>query len=211
MAVINLIARVRSTGVNLHYAWFIVGMATILQLTTNVVSQAFAILLVVMQDNFGWTLTTITLAYFFRSIVGAVLSPVAGWLGDRYGARPAMISGVVLYVAGLLLLSTISQPWQLYLYYCLVLGISQALFRVNIPTTVAAWFKTRLGLAVGLQQSAGGMGSSILAPSLAIMFTKLEWQTAFWLIAAVGGVIILSLLWLFHSDPAWRELGRAHV
>ncbi len=101
MAVINLIARVRSTGVNLHYAWFIVGMATILQLTTNVVSQAFAILLVVMQDNFGWTLTTITLAYFFRSIVGAVLSPVAGWLGDRYGARPAMISGVVLYVAAM--------------------------------------------------------------------------------------------------------------
>ncbi len=78
MAVINLIARVRSTGVNLHYAWFIVGMATILQLTTNVVSQAFAILLVVMQDNFGWTLTTITLAYFFRSIVGAVLSPWRG-------------------------------------------------------------------------------------------------------------------------------------
>ena len=206
MAVINLIARVRSTGVNLHYAWFIVGMATILQLTTNVVSQAFAILLVVMQDNFGWTLTTITLAYFFRSIVGAVLSPVAGWLGDRYGARPAMISGVVLYVAGLLLLSTISQPWQLYLYYCLVLGISQALFRVNIPTTVAAWFKTRLGLAVGLQQSAGGMGSSILAPSLAIMFTKLEWQTSFWIIAAVGGVIILSLLWLFHSEPAGRGM-----
>jgi MFS family permease len=71
---------------------------------------------------------------------------------------------------------------------------------------VAAWFKTRLGLAVGLQQSAGGMGSSILAPSLAIMFTKLEWQTSFWIIAAVGGVIILSLLWLFHSEPAGRGM-----
>ena len=86
-----LAQRVRTTGVKLHYAWFIVAMATILQLTTNVVSQAFAILMVVLQENFSWTLTSITLAYFFRSIVGAVLSPVSGWVGDRYGARRSML------------------------------------------------------------------------------------------------------------------------
>ncbi len=206
MANFNLVDRVRATGINIHYAWYIVAMATILQLTTNFVSQAFAVLLVVLQGNFGWTLTAITLAYFFRSLIGAVLSPVSGWLGDRYGARRAMMVGAALYVGGLLLLSTISQVWQLYIYYSLVLGISQALFRVNVPTTVAAWFKQRLGLAVGLQQSAGGMGASIMAPALAILLSRTEWQTAFWIITAVGGVIVFSLLWLFHSEPAERGM-----
>lgn len=206
MAKRNLAIRVPSLGINLHYAWFIVAMASVLQLTVNFVSQAFAVLVVVLRDEFGWTLTAIILAYFFRSIVGAMLSPVSGWLGDRYGSRRVMMVGAVLYVGGLLLLSTLTQVWQLYVYFSLILGVAQALFQVNIPTTVAAWFKKRLGLAVGLQQSAGGMGTSIVAPGLAVLLTKVDWQTAFWVIAAAGGAIVVSLLWVFHSEPSSRRM-----
>ena len=204
MAEPNLVSRTVSSVTHAHYAWYIVGMATTLQLTTNFVSQAFAILLVVMQDSFGWSLTAIVLAYFFRSIIGAMLSPVAGLIGDRYGAKKVMLAGAVCFVGGMLLLSTIDQVWQLYLYYSVVLGIAQALFRVNIPTTVAAWFKTRLGLAVGLQQSAGGMGASVLAPGLAILLSRTDWQTAFLIIGVVGGAIIFALLAFFHGEAADR-------
>ena len=57
MAEPNLPSRVVSNVVNAHYGWYIVAMGTTLQLTTNFVSQAFAILVVVMRDNFGWSLT----------------------------------------------------------------------------------------------------------------------------------------------------------
>lgn len=199
----NLVSSARQ---NYHYAWLIVGMAVVLQVTTNAVSQAFAILMVVIQQEFGWALTWITLAYFFRSIMGAVLSPVAGWLGDRYGARRVLIMGAVTYVVGLVLLGTMEHIWQLYLYYSFILGISQAMFRVNIPTTVAAWFKTRLGVATGIQQSAGGMGTSIVAPALALLLSRTDWDTAMWIIAAVGGVIVVGLVSQFHGDPAGRRM-----
>ena len=169
-----------------HYGWVIVGMATVLQLTTNFISQAFSILIVIMQDEFGWTLTSIIFAYFFRSIVSAMLSPVAGWMADRYGARRTLVMAGICYTSGLLLLSTISTQWQLYLYYSLILGVAQSLFRVNIPTTVAAWFKKRLGMAVGIQQSAGGMGSSIMAPALALLLSRTDWETAFWFFPPIG-------------------------
>jgi len=107
---------------------------------------------------------------------------------------------------GLVLLGTMDQIWQLYLYYSFILGISQAMFRVNIPTTVAAWFKTRLGVATGIQQSAGGMGTSIVAPALAFLLARTDWNTAIWIIAAVGGVIVFALVTLFHSDPASRGM-----
>ncbi len=187
-----------------HYAWAIVAMATVLQVTTNFISQAFSILIVTLREDFGWSLTAITLAYFFRSIVSAILSPVAGWIGDRGGLRTSLLVASVCYVGGLLLLSTINAEWQLYLYYSFILGIAQSLFRVNIPTTVAAWFRRKLGLAVGIQQSAGGMGGSILAPALALLLAATDWQTAFWIIPAVGGTIVFSLVFLFHGDPADR-------
>ena len=188
-----------------HYGWAIVAMATVLQVSTNFISQAFSILIVILKEDFGWSLTAIGLAYFFRSIISAVLSPGAGMIADRHGVRRSMIVAGICYTGGMFLLSTISAQWQLYLYYSVILGIAQSLFRVNIPTTVAAWFKTRLGLAVGIQQSAGGMGGSIMAPALALLLSRTDWETAFWIIPAVGGTIVFSLIFLFHGDPAARN------
>ena len=189
-----------------HYAWVVVGTGTTLRVTANFVSQAFAVILVVLQQDFGWTVSAIVLAQVLRSVANALLSPVAGWAGDRYGARRSLLVAATLYVAGMLLLSTMTQLWQLYLYYSVVLGLAQALFAVNIPTTVAAWFKRKLGVAVGLQQSVGGMGASVTAPALAFLISLTGWQVAFWIIPAVGGVIIFSLLAFFHSDPADRGM-----
>ena len=188
-----------------HYGWAIVAMATVLQVSTNFISQAFSILIVILKEDFGWSLTAIGLAYFFRSIISAVLSPVAGMIADRHGVRRSMIVAGICYTGGMFLLSTISAQWQLYLYYSVILGIAQSLFRVNIPTTVAATFKTRLGLAVGIQQSAGGMGGSIMAPALALLLSRTDWETAFWIIPAVGGTIVFSLIFLFHGAPADRN------
>ena len=206
MAEPNLPSRVVANVVHAHYGWYIVGMGTALQLTTNFVSQAFAILVVVMRDNFGWSLTAIVLAYSLRSIVGALLAPYAGIMGDRYGAKRVMLVGAAFFAGGLVLLSTITQIWQLFIYYSIVLGIAQAMFRVNIPTTVAAWFKKKLGVAVGIQQSAGGMGASVLAPGLTILLTQTDWQTAFMLIGTIGGALVFALLAFFHGEPADRGM-----
>jgi MFS family permease len=186
----------------IHYAWFIAAIAAVLQVTTNFISQAFAVIMVTIQKDFGWTLTAITLAYFLKNIVQAVSSPVVGWLGDRYGARRALLLAATIYGGGLLLLSGMQQIWQLYLYYSLMLGLAQAAFAVNIPTTVAAWFRQRLGLAIGVQQSLGGMGASVMAPVLALVLGRTDWQTAFVGITIVGGIILFTLLSWFHNDPA---------
>ena len=156
-------------GDGIHYAWFIAAMAAVLQVTTNFISQAFSVIMVTIQKDFGWTLTAITMAYFIKNIVQAVSSPVAGWLGDRYGARRALLLAATVYAVGLLLLSRMQQIWQLYLYYSVMLDLAQAMFSVNIPTTVATWFRQRLGLAIGVQQSLGGMGASVMAPLLALV------------------------------------------
>lgn len=202
MAEQNMASRAVRSVADAHYGWYIVAMGTALQLTTNFVSQAYSILIVVMEDSFGWSLTLTTLAYALRAVVGALLAPWAGVMGDRYGAKRVMLIGAGFFAGGLVGLSTITQVWQLFLYYSIILGIAQAMFRVNIPTTVAAWFKKKLGVAVGIQQSAGGMGASILAPGLTILLTQTDWQTAFVLIGVIAGGLVFGLLAFFHGEPA---------
>ena len=199
-------ARIDSLRDQYHYAWVVVGTGTMLRVTANFVSQAFAVILVVLQQDFAWGVTAIVLAQVLRSVSNALLSPVAGWVGDRYGARRSLLVAATLYVVGMLLLSTMDQLWQLYLYYSVLLGLAQALFAVNIPTTVAAWFKRKLGVAVGIQQSIGGMGASVTAPALALLISQTGWQVAFWIIPVVGGIILFSLLAFFHGEPADRGM-----
>ena len=203
---IDVSARMNYLREQYHYAWLVVGMGTMLRVTANFVSQAFAVILVVLQTDFAWGVTAIVLAQVLRSVASAILSPVAGWVGDRYGARKSLFVAAALYVVGMLLLSSVGQLWQLYIYYSLLLGLAQALFTVNIPTTVAAWFQKKLGVAVGIQQSFGGMGASVTAPALALLVALTGWQVGFWIIAAVGGVILFSLLFFFHSEPADRGM-----
>ena len=204
MAEPNIASKAVSSVTQAHYGWYIVAMGTVLQLTTNFVSQAYSILLVVMEDSFGWSLTLTAIAYSMRAIVSALLAPWAGVMGDRYGAKRVMLIGAGFFAGGLVALSTMTEIWQLFLYYSFILGIAQAMFRVNIPTTVAAWFKTKLGVAVGIQQSAGGMGASILAPGLTILLTQTDWQTAFILIGVIAGGIVFGLLAFFHGEPSDR-------
>ena len=60
------------------------------------------------------------------------------------------------------------------------------------------------------------MGASVTAPALALLLSRFEWDTAFWIIAVVGGIIVFSLLAKFHGEPgdpgnvALRRLRRRH-
>ena len=226
MVTVNFSKLAQSVRDEYHFAWSIVAMGTALRIAGNFVSQAFAVILVVLQQDFEGLITLIVLAQVFRSVTSALLSPAAGWVGDRYGVRRSLLVAATLYVVGMVLLGTIIRepvlPWyldnslfrwyfqnpilQLYFYYSFLLGLAQALFTVNIPTTVAAWFKRKLGVAVGIQQSVGGMGASITAPALALLLSKYEWDVAFWIVAAVGGVIIFALLAKFHGEPSDRGM-----
>ena len=207
MANLNVISWAQIAKENYHYAWSIVGIGTFMRVISNFVSQAFGLVLIYLIQEFpGETLTSLILMQVFRSLVSAALSPTAGWIGDKYGAKNSLLLASTMFVVGMLLMSQASHVWQLYLYYSFVLGVAQAIFSVNIPTTVAAWFKTRLGIAVGIQQSLGGMGGAIAAPALALIFTKLGWEGGFLLVGIVGGGIMFALLPLFHGDPANRGM-----
>ena len=89
-------ARMDSLRDQYHYAWVVVGTGTMLRVTANFVSQAFAVILVVLQQDFAWGVTAIVLAQVLRSVANALLSPAAGWVGDRYGARRTLLVAATL-------------------------------------------------------------------------------------------------------------------
>ena len=173
--------RMDSLRAQYHYAWMVVGMGTVLRVTANFVSQAFAVILVVLQQDFAWGVTAIIVAQVLRSVCNALLSPVAGWVGDRYGAPRTLLVAAILYVGGMLLLSTMDQLWQLPLLQHSA-GPGPGPVRRQHSHHRGCLVQAKLGLAVGIQQSIGGMGASVTAPALAYLVSQTGWQVAFWII-----------------------------
>ena len=193
-----------------HYAWVIVGILALVQMVALSINFAGGVLVGPLTDpdgDFGFSFSNIGFSFGLYFLSSAMLAPVAGWLGDRYGPRNMMILGAVSYCCALVLVAFISAPWHLWLAFGIFRGAVQAIFMVPLMAAVSGWFHRRLGLGTGVLWAAGGIGPALMSPLLINLVESLHWQNTFIYIGLVAGVLILLLSLVFRSRPS--DLGIA--
>ena len=158
-------------------------------------------------DSFGWSYSAVGLGFALQWVVSGMLGPSAGWLGDRYGARVAMTVGAVLFIAGMVLTGFMTNLWQFYLFFGIILSASMGIFQVPLTASVTMWFRRRLGTGMGILQSAQGIGPLVAVPIMLLVITLFGGglnglRAAFWVPGIIGGVAILGLVRLFYNEPA---------
>src|SRR6266436_62447 len=167
----------------LHYAWVMLGIAIAMRLVSSVERTASGVLVAYMVDTageFGWSRSVVGLALSLQWIFSGIFGPPAGWLGDRYGLRLAMAVGALLFLATSVLIGLVTVPWQFILYFGILMSAALAIFQVPLITAVTMWFHKHLGVAMGLLQSAQGLGNLLFAPLMVVLLTQLGWRWAFW-------------------------------
>jgi len=188
----------------IHYGWVIVAIATTMLLVTSSVRFATAALVPFLSDpasGFGWSYAAISLGFSLQWIILAIVSPYVGWLGDRYGIRRLLLLGIVLFIAGMLLIGTMTTLWQFYLYFGLVLGVASAIFGILLVSGVTLWFRRYLGLALGALWSFQAVGVIAHIFLIGVAFDQLGMKWVFWLPGNVGGALIFLLAKFFYNDP----------
>lgn len=189
----------------IHRAWIILAILALAQIVGQSISMAAGIMVAPLNDPdgvFGWNMGLIGAALATYYLCGALVSPITGMLGDRYGARPLMLACGILYGVSMILIGTITEIWQFFLYFGVLLSVTQSLAMVPILASVNGWFKQRLGLATGLLWASGGVGAAAVAPGIAGLLEAVGWQTTFTYIGIGGGGALAVLTFFFHSKPA---------
>ena len=185
-----------------HYAWVIVAIAAIMQMVGASIRMAFGVFIEPLSQAFQWDQGDITLAYGINSVVSAIASPVAGWIGDRFGVRKAMAFGAVMFIAGMAITGVIQQLWQFYIAFGVILGTAQAIFLVPLLPGVMRWYRRQLGWGMGILMASWGIGPAIAAPIMGFMIVHLEWQGTFWVTAGGSAIIMAILIYLYKDSPA---------
>ncbi|MCH8987684.1 MAG: MFS transporter [Chloroflexi bacterium] len=192
---------------NVHYSWVIVGVASLMWMTSS--GMRFAASLLVDEFNkpeyFGWSIGAITLGFTIQWIISGALGPVCGWLGDQHGVRRVMWGGGILFIAGMVLTGSMNHLWQFYLYFGVILAAGMAAFQVTLVAGVTLWFRKQLGLAMGILQALQGLGTAAAILMVFIIFDQFGLRWTFWIPGIAGGALLLYLTRYFHNEPA--EIG----
>ena len=184
-----------------HFAWVIVLIASIIQMVGSTIRNVFGVMVEPMSETFGWSQGEIGLGYAIAALCTAFFSPIAGILGDIFGAKKTMLFGTFLFLIGMILTANSSTIIEFYFSYGIVLGIAQSIYLVPIVPAVVSWFKRGTGIGTGSMMVAWSVGPALSIQALAICFENFGWQNTFMIFGIFGTLIIFICLLFFSDSP----------
>lgn len=180
------------------YGWIIVAVSFLSLFFSLGVRVSFGVYYVAILDEFGWTRAHTAGAFSLAMCVHALISPLSGYLIDRFNPRMFFPVGAVFLAAGLIACSLISSIWHLYLFFGVVtaIGINMTGFAPNMAI-VPRWFFKNKGLANGIALSGIGAGSFVVATGVGYIIKIAGWRNAFLIIAGAICIILIPAAAIF--------------
>ncbi|MDQ6753278.1 MAG: MFS transporter [Actinomycetota bacterium] len=185
----------------LHPAWMVAAVAFLALVGAAGFRAAPGVLMVPLQQEFGWSTTVLSLAVSINLVLFGLTAPFAAALMERFGIRAVTAVALVLIGAGSALTVFVTQSWQILLTWGLLIGLGTGSMALVFAATVAdKWFVKRRGLVIGVLTAGSAAGQLVFLPVIAVLAQSPGWRQASLLIAAGAlAVVPLVLLWLKNS------------
>ena len=177
----------------IHYAWVIAAVTFLAMLTTSAALGLPGAMLQPLSREFGWSIEQLSSVFAVRFALFGLLGPFAAVFIGRFGLRRVMVSAATLIAFAMALATQVTQLWQLFLLWGLVLGCGTGLTALVLGAMVAnRWFTSNRGLVVGLFAASTATGQLIFLPVAAWMIEALGWRYA--VIPVFGACVVIALL-----------------
>ena len=150
--------------------------------------QSLGIFLQPLTHDVGITVANFTLAVAVQNLAWGFLQPVSGALTDRYGFRPIMLVGAVLYIAGLALLGSAHGLTSIVIGAGVLIGVSLSCTAAAIANSVAsrAVSNALRSTVLGIVSAAGSLGAMIAAPIGQVLSQDFGWRTGIFGFCAIS-------------------------
>ena len=175
----NLLRTGNSLKPRIFFGWWIV-------LVTGIVSglghgfymYGLSVFFKDIAAELGLTRAMTSLATGIGRMGGGFMSPVAGWLCDRFGPKWVSVSGLCIASAGFSLMYFIHSEWLYFIAWGLLAGFGINLsLTVTVDKTLTNWFVKKRGLAMGIKFTLIGFGGVVLLPVVGWLAIRFGWRT----------------------------------
>jgi MFS family permease len=184
----------------MHRAWIVAAVAFVALVGAAGFRATPGVLIVPLQDEFGWTRAATSLAVSVNLVLFGLTAPFAAALMDRFGIRRVTAAALALVAAGSGLTVFMNATWQLVLCWGVLVGLGTGSMAMVFAATVAnRWFVRHRGLVVGVLTAGGATGQLVFLPLLAWLADRHGWRSAA-LTVAVAALVVVPLVVLVLRD-----------
>ena len=166
----------------------------IIILVSFAIRASFGVFQIPIADEFGWLRSEFSLAIAIQNLAWGIGQPIFGAIAEKVGDRKAIILGVLIYAAGLVLSSFAVSPEAHQFYEVLVgFGVAGTGFGVILAVVGRASSDENRSMSLAIATAAGSAGQIFGAPVAEWMLSIMSWQSTFLVFAAAILAVLVTL------------------
>jgi MFS transporter, OFA family, oxalate/formate antiporter len=141
------------------------------------------------QDGLGSTLADIQWTFSILIILQTWLSPIQGYLVDKFGPRLLIAVGCLMSGAGWITSAYATSLMGLYLTYGLFCGVGTGIVYIGIIGLMVRWFPDRRGFATGMVAAGYGFGAILTTFPIDTMLKSSGYQHTLVVFGIILGIV----------------------
>ncbi len=186
----------------LHYAWIVAAITFLTLLTAVGVRATPSVLIVPLEQAFGWSRGTISLAISINIVLYGLMGPFAAALMQQIGIRRTVLLALILIAASVGLSTMMTAPWQLVLSWGVAVGLGSGVTALVLGATIVnRWFAKQQGLVMGIITASTATGQLVFLPFLASIAEAGGWRPVVWIVAVAAAAMIPIVALLLPERP----------
>lgn len=171
------------------YGWWIVAACAGIQwLAAMTWMHSYGAYAVMLQEEFGWSMSVLSLAFALTRLESGLLGPLQGWLVDKFGPRIILSIGTLIFGLGFFLFSQVNSITTYFLAFILIaLGSSLGGF-ATLMVSLVNWFDRHRSKAVAWSQIGFSVGG-LSVPFIILGLEAWGWRN----MAIISGCMVLFI------------------
>lgn len=162
----------------------------------------------ISQDN-GWSRETYSLAMALQNLLWGAFGPFAGMVADRWGTMRVVLAGAFAYMAGLVWMATVSDPFLFIAGSGVLIGLGLACTAFGAVSGIIgrAAPPEKRSWAFGISGAASSFGQFLLMPIEQTLISQAGWQNALYLLAAIVVFLMVPMAFRLREPVAPAATG----
>ena len=169
--------------------WIQLGLGLIAMMSISSPQYVWTLFTKPLQEAVGAPLSAIQVTFTVVIVLQTFLSPLQGYLVDRFSARILIALGCLLSGLGWITAAYATTLIGLYLTYGLFCGIGTGIVYVGIVGLMVRWFPDRRGLATGVVAAGYGFGAILTTFPIDTMMRESGYQHTLVVFGIILGLI----------------------
>jgi MFS family permease len=190
-------------------AWTVVGICFAVLSVSFAARSLLGLSMPYLEKDLGWTREFVSIGGATSLVVMAAVSPIAGNMIDRFGARVLLFAGLLAIAIGMALSSAMHVRWQFVVAFGGFAGLGFGMAATHaVSTIVSLMFEKNRGLAVGIATAGSTAGQLVVVPVLAAVLAVSSWR---WSYLSLGiTALAMAILVLAVVRPVKARSTAAH-